>query len=154
MEIYQLKKPDSIKRRKRVGCGPSSGKGKTCGRGMNGQRCRSGSSRRPWFEGGQMPLQRRVPKRGFSNLIFKKFYQVVNLSQLEKLNSEEIDHNLLKKEGIIKNNHQLVKILGNGNITRPVKIFADAFSKSAEEKIKSAGGEAVVKKFPKKTKKG
>ena len=146
MEVYQLKKPESIKRRKRVGCGPSSGQGKTCGRGMNGQLSRSGSGKRPWFEGGQMPLQRRVPKRGFNN-IFKKDIQVVNISQLDKIESNEIDQEVLEKNHIIKKKTKLVKILGKGDLNKPVKIIADAFSKTAIEKIKKAGGEAVVQKF-------
>ena len=146
MEVYQLKKPESIKRRKRVGCGPSSGNGKTCGRGMNGQLSRSGSGKRPWFEGGQMPLQRRVPKRGFNN-IFKKDIQVVNISQLGKIESNEIDQEVLEKNHIIKKKTKLVKILGKGDLNKPVKIIADAFSKTAIEKIKKAGGEAVVQKY-------
>ena len=146
MEVYQLKKPESIKRRKRVGCGPSSGKGKTCGRGMNGQLSRSGSKKRPWFEGGQMPLQRRVPKRGFNN-IFKKDIQVVNISQLDKIESNEINQEVLEKNNVIKKKTKLVKILGKGDLNKPVKIIADAFSKTAIEKIKKAGGEAVVQKF-------
>jgi large subunit ribosomal protein L15 len=149
MERYQLKKPESIKRRKRVGCGPASGKGKTCGRGMNGQLSRSGSKKRSWFEGGQMPLQRRVPKRGFNN-IFKSKYQIVNLSQLEKLNAGDIDHSVMKKNGLIKKSDMMVKVLGKGEVSKSFKVYADAFSNSAVEKIKKAGGEAIVQKFPEK----
>ncbi len=147
MERYQLKKPESIKRRKRVGCGPGSGKGKTCGRGMNGQLSRSGSKKRSWFEGGQMPLQRRVPKRGFNN-IFKSDCQVVNVSQLEKLQAGDIDHSALKKSGLIKKTDMMVKVLGNGDLSKAFKVYADSFSQSAIEKIKKAGGEAIVRKHP------
>jgi len=144
MENYTIKKPDSIKKRKRVGTGPSAGGGKTCGRGMNGQMSRSGSKRRAWFEGGQMPLQRRVPKRGFNN-IFKKEFHVLNVSDLETFGDAEITPTLLVEKGVIGKTGQLVKILGNGELTKALKVTADAFSQSAVEKIKSAGGEAVVR---------
>lgn len=150
MERYQLKKPESIKRRKRVGRGPGSGIGKTSGRGMNGQLCRSGSKKRAWFEGGQMPLQRRVPKRGFHN-IFKSNCQIVNVSQLDKLEPGDVDHAFMKKSGIIKKSEMMVKILGSGKISKPFRVYADAFSKSAIDKIKEAGGEAIIQKHPFKT---
>lgn len=146
MERYELKKPEYIKDRKRVGNGRGSGSGKTCGRGQDGQKSRSGSSKRPWFEGGQMPLQRRVPKRGFNN-IFKKQYQLVNVSQLEKLSDSEITPDVLQKNGLIKNSDKLVKILGNGEITKGLKVSADAFSQSAIDKIKKAGGDTSVREF-------
>ena len=139
MEAYTLKKPESIKRRKRVGRGPSSGHGKTCCRGQDGQGSRSGFTRRPWFEGGQMPLQRRVPKRGFNN-IFKKEIQIVNIGQLQKIKENDIDPALLAKLGIIDDARKAVKILGDGELKSAKKVVADAFSKSAQEKIKSAGG--------------
>ncbi len=141
MEQYTIKKPDSIKRRKRVGIGPSSGHGKTSCRGHKGQMSRSGSTVKPWFEGGQMPLQRRVPKRGFNN-IFKKEYQLVNVSQLEKLNASEVTPEVLKKAGLIDKAAKPVKILGDGDLKIAVKVFADAFSAAAMTKIKAAGGEA------------
>ncbi|MCP4137123.1 MAG: 50S ribosomal protein L15 [bacterium] len=144
MEIYTIKKPDSIKKRRRVGCGPSSGSGKTCGRGHNGQLSRSGSGKRPWFEGGQMPLQRRVPKRGFTN-IFKKEFQIVNLSQIEKLNIDSVDPEVLEQKNVINKSKKMVKVLGNGDLSKSVKVVADAFSRSAIEKIKKAGGEAVIR---------
>jgi len=150
METYQLKKPSSVKKRKRVGTGRSSGDGRKCGRGQDGQRSRSGSTKRPWFEGGQMPLQRRVPKRGFTN-IFKKEYQLVNISQLEKLNESTIDPVILKKAGLIKKESDLVKILGDGELTKSVKVVADAFSTSATEKITKAGGETVKRDLSQKT---
>lgn len=144
MELYQLKKPESIKRRKRVGCGPGSGNGKTAGRGQKGQMSRSGSRHRIGFEGGQMPLQRRVPKRGFNN-IFKKEYQLINVSQLEKLNPGIADAAALLKAGLIKHEDKLIKILGNGEITKAITVSADVFSKSAQEKIEKAGGKIVVR---------
>lgn len=144
MESYTIQKPASHKKRKRVGTGPAAGGGKTCGRGMNGQKSRSGSGKRPWFEGGQMPLQRRVPKRGFNNY-FKKSYQVINLSQLEKLSVSEATVDELKKSGLIKNSLAPVKILGNGDFSKKMKVYADAFSQSAIEKIKKAGGEAIYR---------
>ncbi len=143
MEFYTLKKPESIKRRKRVGIGPSSGHGKTSCRGHKGQMARSGSKHRAWFEGGQMPLQRRIPKRGFNN-IFKVTYQIVNVSQLEKIDATEITPEILLKSGIIDSLCEPVKILGNGEFTKGKKVVADAFSSSAMEKIQKAGGEAVL----------
>lgn len=143
MELYTLKKPASIKRKKRVGIGPSSGHGKTSCRGHKGQMARSGAKHRSWFEGGQMPLQRRIPKRGFNN-IFKVYYQVVNVSQLDKLDTAEITPEVLVKSGLIDSVCEPVKILGNGEITKGKKVIADAFSASAIEKIKKAGGEAVL----------
>jgi len=145
MEQYTIKKPDSIKKRKRVGTGPAAGGGKTCGRGHKGQMARSGSTHKPGFEGGQMPLQRRIPKRGFNN-IFKKFYQIVNIEQIEKLDAAEINPELLFKKGLIEDSSMLVKVLGNGEFKKSVKVIADSFSASAFEKIKNAGGEAVIRK--------
>ncbi len=142
--MHLLKKTESNKDRKRVGRGPSSGHGKTCCRGQNGQMCRSGASRRAWFEGGQMPLQRRVPKRGF-NSINKKYYQVVNLKDLERIDSNDITPEVLMDKGVIKKSHKLVKILGNGELKRSVKVVADAFSDSAKEEIGKAGGEAIIR---------
>jgi len=145
MEEYTIKKPASIKKRKRVGTGPSAGGGKTAGRGHKGQKARSGSRYRAWFEGGQMPLQRRVPKRGFNN-IFKKYYQIVNVAQLNKFEVNEINPEILFKMGLIKDSAKLIKILGNGEFTKSVKITADSFSESAMNKIKNAGGEAIIRK--------
>ncbi len=143
MELYTLKKPASIKRKKRVGIGPSSGHGKTSCKGHKGQMARSGAKHRAWFEGGQMPLQRRIPKRGFNN-IFKVYYQIVNVSQLDKIDASEITPEVLVKSGLIDSVCEPVKILGNGEISKGKKITADAFSASAIEKIKKAGGEAVL----------
>ncbi len=145
MEQYTIKKPDSIKKRKRVGTGPSAGGGKTAGRGHKGQMARSGSKHRAWFEGGQMPLQRRIPKRGFNN-IFKKYYQIVNVEQIDKLDSSEINPEILFNKGLIEDSKKLIKILGNGEFKKSVKVIADSFSASAFEKIKNAGGEAIIRK--------
>ena len=154
MEQYTIKKPDSIKKRKRVGIGPSSGHGKTSCRGHKGQKSRSGVSIRPGFEGGQMPLQRRVPKRGFNN-VFKKEYQIVNISVFEKLEITEITPEVLEKKGYISDRNKLVKILAKGDCTRAIKITADYFSATAVEKLKKAGGEVILRKKdkPKQTKK-
>ncbi len=140
---YQLKKPASFKDRKRVGRGCGSGHGKTCCRGQNGQLSRSGSKKRAWFEGGQMPIQRRVPKRGFTN-IFKKNFNIVNLSQLLELETKEINIDLLEQKGIIRNKKLPLKVLGNGEIDKAITVIADAFSKSAKEKIEKAGGQAMI----------
>ena len=142
MENYSITKPEYVKTRKRVGRGRSAGGGKTCGRGMNGQLSRSGSKKRPWFEGGQMPLQRRVPKRGFTN-IFKKSYQLVNIEQIEKLNESDLTPKKMVSLGLIEDAKGLVKVLGKGEISKSVKITADKFSKSATELIVKAGGEVI-----------
>lgn len=154
MEQYTIKKPDSIKRRKRVGIGPSSGHGKTSCRGHKGQKARSGVSIRPGFEGGQMPLQRRIPKRGFNN-IFKKEYQIVNISVFENIDVNEITPEVLEKKGYITDRNKPVKILAKGDCTKAVKITADHFSASAADKVKKAGGEVILRKKdkPKQTKK-
>lgn len=151
--IYTIKKPSSIKRRKRLGCGPSSGKGGTCGRGDKGQLSRSGSGHRPWFEGGQMPLQRRIPKRGFNN-IFKIEFQIINLNNINKLADNEVTAEVLLKNKLIKNKSKMIKVLSTGELTKPVKIYADAFSNTAVEKIKKAGGEAIIREYPVKIESG
>lgn len=141
-------KEGSRKQRKRLGRGPGSGHGKTAGRGHKGYKSRSGSGIKPGFEGGQMPLQRRLPKRGFTN-IFKKEYVLVSLSQLDGLQtSEVITVSALIKAGIAKKGC-LVKILANGEITKPVKVQVDKVSKGAQAKIEAAGGEIVVQEEPK-----
>lgn len=145
MDLGNLKyAPGSKKKKKRIGRGQGSGHGGTAGRGHKGQRSRSGSKIYPWFEGGQMPLQRRVPKRGFTN-IFKKEYQIINLRDLEKLKeAENITPETLYENGLIKKKRVPVKILGSGDITTKAEISAHAFSASAKEKIEKAGGKAVV----------
>jgi large subunit ribosomal protein L15 len=134
----------SNKSRKRVGLGMGSGHGKTATRGSKGQRSRAGSRMRPGFEGGQMPLHRRLPKRGFTN-IFKKHFALVNLNDLDQFSAEEsITPELLKKKGLIKKLLDGLKVLGDGELKAPLKISAHHFSKSALEKIQKAGGKAEV----------
>lgn len=135
--------PGSKKRRKRVGRGTGSGHGKTACKGHKGQKSRSGGGVKPGFEGGQMPLQRRLPKRGFTN-IFQKKYAIVNVGVLEKLREMDITPEVLVSEGILKNVKVEVKILGQGDITRPVTVKAHAFSASAKEKITKAQGSIEV----------
>ncbi|RLE17734.1 MAG: 50S ribosomal protein L15 [Acidobacteria bacterium] len=134
----------ATKKRKRIGRGPGSGFGKTAGRGHKGQKSRSGYSRRFGFEGGQMPLMRRVPKRGFKNP-FAKEYAAVNLAMLSVFADQDVIavEDLIRK-GIIKNIKDGVKILGNGEIERAVTVKAHKFSKSAKEKIEKAGGTCEV----------
>jgi len=144
MKLSELEAaPGSRKNRKRVGRGIGSGSGKTSGRGQKGQKSRSGGNPHPWFEGGQMPLYRRLPKRGFTN-IFRKEYEVINLSQLIKLKNESpITPVVLKSKGMI-HKIDLVKILGNGELTEAVTVHAHKFSKSAKDKIEKLGGKAIT----------
>lgn len=142
--MFLLKKPVTHKTKKRIGRGPGSGHGKTSCRGQKGQLSRSGAGKRPWFEGGQMPLQRRVPKRGFNNLN-KKYYQIVKISDLARVSSAEINPAVLQENGVIKKSDSLVKIIGKGELDKSVKVVADAFSGSAKEIISKAGGEAIVR---------
>ena len=134
--------PGSIKNRKRVGRGHGSGLGKSAGRGDKGAGQRSGFKRRPWFEGGQMPLARRLPKRGFTNL-FKKEFQVVNLDAIDALGLDTINPQVLAKHGLIRSALKPVKILGGGELKSKLSVTATAFSKSAKEKIEKAGGTAT-----------
>lgn len=145
MRLGELKKSaGSTKKRKRIGRGPGSGHGKTSTRGHKGQKARAGGRVPPWFEGGQMPLQRRIPKRGFVS-IFKKEYQVVNLGSLGKCGQAEvINPAVLKNCGLIKKENLPVKILGEGNIDHSATIQAQAFSQSAREKILAAGGKVEL----------
>jgi len=129
--------------RKRVGRGMGSGMGKTSTRGHKGQGSRSGSSLMRGFEGGQMPLHRRLPKRGFTN-IFRTEYTVINLDRLAELNVSEIALEDYKKLGLVSSKNALVKILGSGDLTSAITVHAHKFSKSAAEKIEKAGGKAVV----------
>ncbi len=135
--------PGSRKKRKRVGRGPGSGHGKTSCKGHKGQKSRSGGGVKPGFEGGQMPLQRRLPKRGFTN-IFRKEYSIVNIGALDKLQETAITPEYLVKEGIVKKLQDGIKILGWGEITRPVTVKAHAFSASAKEKITRAQGSIEI----------
>jgi large subunit ribosomal protein L15 len=144
MKIQELKAaPGSRKGSKRVGRGCGSGLGKTSGRGHKGQNSRSGGGVRPGFEGGQMPLQRRLPKRGFKNP-FAKSYRVLNLRDIEVCGLDEVTPEALLENGIIKSVEDGLKILGTGELTRAVKVKANAFSESARKKIEGAGGTAEV----------
>lgn len=133
----------AVKKKKRIGRGPGSGFGKTAGKGMNGQKSRSGYSRKRGFEGGQMPLVRRIPKRGFTN-IFRTEYNVVNLDKLEALGLEEVTLADYYTKRLVRNKTLKIKILGDGEITKKIKIHAHKFSKSALEKIEKVGGEAII----------
>jgi len=134
----------STKNKKRVGRGVGSGHGKTACKGHKGQKARSGGTKGAGFEGGQMPLQRRIPKRGFTN-IFKKEYAIINLDTLEALKDDAvITPELLIEKGIIKKMKDGLKVLANGSIQRPVTIKANAFSTSAAAKIEAAGGKTEV----------
>ena len=129
---------------KRRGRGPASGLGKTSGRGHKGWHSRSGSKRLAWYEGGQMPLQRRVPKRGFSNAPFSKPVQIGNLEAIARLKLDKVDPEIFKQRGLIQNVKIAVKVLGNGDLETAVEVNAHGFSRSAREKIEKAGGQAVV----------
>jgi len=133
----------SRKKRTRIGRGPGSGRGKTSGRGTKGQKSISGYSRKLGFEGGQMPLVRRVPKRGFTN-IFRTEYTEVNIEKLSRIKKKTIKVEDLVKNGIVKKKTQPVKILGRGKITTAKTVHAHKFSKSAQEKIEKAGGKVVL----------
>ena len=141
MELSNLKpKKGARHAKKRVGRGPGSGHGKTSGRGEKGQKSRSGYSGKRGFEGGQMPLHRRLPKRGFTN-IFKKDYAVVNVSDLERFdNGASVDEAMLRQAGLVKGSHDGVKVLGDGELSKKLTVSATKFSKSAREIIEKAGG--------------
>jgi len=141
MELSNLKpKKGARHAKKRVGRGPGSGHGKTSSRGEKGQKSRSGYSGKRGFEGGQMPLHRRIPKRGFTN-IFKKDYAVVNVSDLERFdNGVSVDEAMLREAGLVKGNHDGVKILGDGELSKKLTVSATKFSKTAREIIEKAGG--------------
>lgn len=146
MQLHEIKLPPGANRKKkRVGSGSGSGHGKTCGRGMDGQKKRSHPRIRPYFEGGQMPLIRRIPKRGFNNTRFTKEYQEVNISSLNvKFQDEDkVTPENLKQKGIIRYINKPVKILGKGELDKKLEVCAHAFSKSAKEKIESKGGKAI-----------
>jgi len=132
----------SHRNRKRVGRGPGSGLGKTAGRGQKGQKSRTGGKVSPHFEGGQMPLHRRIPKRGFTN-INRVEYQVVNIRDLEAFEGQ-VTPETLKGAGLIGNLRKPVKVLGQGEVTKALSVEAHAFSKSAKEKIEAAGGSVAV----------
>jgi large subunit ribosomal protein L15 len=144
MKLHNLSPtPGSRKRPKRIGRGPGSGHGKTATKGHKGILARSGGGKRPGFEGGQMPLSRRLPKVGFTNP-FRVDYAVVNLKALAALKENDITPDVLANARLIKGKHRRVKVLGDGELTRPLVVQAHKFSKSAEEKIRAAGGRAEV----------
>ncbi|SRR5690554_4346803 len=142
-ELHELSPaPGSHRDRKRVGRGPGSGSGKTAGRGQKGQKARSGASVPARFEGGQMPLHRRIPKRGFTNMN-RVEYQIVNVGQLAEFEGE-VGLEALHAAGLVRSLRKPVKILGEGEVTVSLQITAHAFSGSAREKIEAAGGSATV----------
>ncbi len=144
MNLSNLRAPRKAnENKKRVGRGMGSGMGKTSTRGHKGQGSRSGSSTMRGFEGGQMPLHRRLPKRGFTN-IFKTEYEVVNLDRLASLGESEITPEVLRKAGVVSSRKSLVKILGAGELSAALTVHAHKFSKSAQEKIEKAGGKVQV----------
>ncbi len=145
MRIHELSPAEgSKKKRKRVGRGPGSGHGKTACRGHKGQKSRSGGGVRPGFEGGQMPLQRRVPKRGFSNM-FRKSFDIINVSDLERFESNStVDIDTLKTAGLVKKIKAKVKLLADGQITHPLVVKVHKVSEAAREKIEAVGGKVEV----------
>ena len=146
MKLHELRPSEgAFKTSKRVGRGVSSGHGKTSGKGHKGQNARSGGGVRPGFEGGQLPLFRRLPKRGFSNAMFKVEYATINVSDLEKFeDGAVVTPELLKEMGVLKKHLAGVKVLGNGELTKKLTVKASKFSKSAIEKIEAKGGKAEV----------
>jgi large subunit ribosomal protein L15 len=144
MNLSNLKAPrKASENKKRVGRGMGSGMGKTSTRGHKGQRSRSGSRMMRGFEGGQMPLHRRLPKRGFAN-IFRVEYEVVNLGRLAAVGETEITPEVLRKAGVVSSKNARVKVLGNGEVSSALTVRAHKFSKSAQEKIEKAGGTIQV----------
>ena len=145
MKLDSLKPSEgSRKNRKRIGRGHGSGLGKTSGRGHKGAGQRSGNKKRAWFEGGQMPLARRLPRRGFTN-IFKEKFQIVNISDLNKIKKIlDIDPVVLKENGLIRSSLKPVKVLGVGDIDKKINVTATSFSNSAKNKIEKAGGTVTI----------
>jgi large subunit ribosomal protein L15 len=147
MKLHELKNvPGAVHRKKRVGCGEGGGHGKTSGRGGKGQTARSGGSIRPGFEGGQMPLYRKLPHRGFNNYNHRIEIPVVNVGALASLDEKitEVNVKVLAENGLIRADEPSVKILGDGELTRALKVTAAKFSESAKAKIEKAGGQAIV----------
>jgi len=147
MRLHDLSpNPGSKHRKKRLGCGESSGKGKTSGKGHKGQKARSGASIRPGFEGGQMPLYRRLPRRGFNNVNFAKQYAVFNVSTLEERfeAGATVDEASLRECGLMKGRYDGIKILGDGDISKKLDIVANKVTGSAKEKIEKAGGKITL----------
>ena len=147
MQLHDLKpRPGARHRVKRLGCGESSGHGKTSGKGHKGQKALSGGSIRPGFEGGQMPLIRRLPKRGFNNASFKVSYAIVNLGELNSFESgTRVDEEALRKLGLIRGRFAGLKVLARGELTKSLTVEADKFSEAARQRIEQAGGSAIVR---------
>ena len=147
MKLHELKNvKGAVHRKKRVGCGEGGGHGKTSGRGGKGQTARSGGSIRPGFEGGQMPLYRKLPHRGFNNYEYRTEIAILNVGDLAGLDAgiTEINAEVLASNGLIRRGETTVKILGDGELTRALQITAAKFSESAKAKIEKAGGKAIV----------
>ena len=147
MKLHTLAPNKGAKHRvKRLGCGESSGHGKTSCKGNKGQKARSGSGTRVGFEGGQMPLHRRLPKRGFNNINFKTKVEVVNLAQIEKAfnDGDTVTEEALRKAGLINRSCDVVKVLGQGELTKKVTIAVGTISASAKEKVEKAGGSVLA----------
>ena len=147
MKLHELKNvPGAVHRKKRVGCGEGGGHGKTSGRGGKGQTARSGSSIRPGFEGGQMPLYRKLPHRGFNNFNHRTEIAVLNVGDLASLDAAitEVNAEVLATNGLIRSGETRVKILGDGDLTRALNVTAAKFSESAKAKIEKAGGQATI----------
>jgi large subunit ribosomal protein L15 len=147
MKLHELKNvPGAVHRKKRVGCGEGSGHGKTSGKGGKGQTARSGGSIRPGFEGGQMPLYRKLPHRGFNNFEHRVEIAVVNVGALGALDAKisEVNAQVLADHGLIRAGEKAVKVLGDGELGRALKVTAAKFSESAKAKIEKAGGQAIV----------
>jgi large subunit ribosomal protein L15 len=147
MRLNELKpRPGSKHRVKRLGCGESSGHGKTSGKGHKGQKARSGGSIRLGFEGGQMPLIRRLPKRGFNNAAFKTSYALVNLGDLEQFETDaHVTEQLLREKGLVNGTFDGLKILGRGELTKKLTVEADKFSETARQGIEKAGGSVIIR---------
>ncbi len=145
MKLHNLSNPKGAKHSsRRLGCGVGSGHGKTSGRGHKGAKARSGGHVRPGFEGGQMPLYRKLPHRGFNNYNFTVDYAIVKLDDLEKLEVADVNRDELVKAGFVRANACLVKVLGNGKLTKKLNVTADKFSASAKAAIEAAGGKAIL----------
>ncbi len=145
MKLHELNSLPEKKTRKIVGRGPGSGMGKTSGKGQKGQKSRSGVSIKPWFQGGQSPIYRRVPKRGFNNAAFTTRYAIINLDDLNRFNDGEVvTLELLKEQGIIKKELSGLKVLGTGELSKKLTIKANRFSSKAVSKIEAKGGAAEV----------
>lgn len=142
MRLHDVQpRPGAKKRRKRIGCGESSGHGKTSCKGHKGQKARAGKGIRPGFEGGQMPLHRRLPKKGFSNAMFRDVYEVVNVGDLNAFDDgTTVNEQALREKGLVNRSCDAIKILGSGELTRKLTVQVDKVSASAREKIEKAGG--------------